>query len=163
MSAGIAGGTTHYVIAYRKANDSAPSKIATISSRSIQNMKIKILLKAFKHLFCFGYSSKLKFDPKQSNTVSASRLRKKYRLRQATSSQKNQAMTIIMNNDGDFDDTVIDCCMASSIETLKHHELKGLSLWKYNKTLQGHGYDKVKEISVKFSHEEADRQVIKPF
>ena len=54
-----AGGTTHYVI-YRKANDSAPSKIATVSSKYTKYEDKNPVEGATNTKFVLGYRSKFK-------------------------------------------------------------------------------------------------------
>ena len=71
-----AGGTTHYVI-YRKANDSAPSKIATISSKYTRYEDKNPVEGVTNTYFVFGYSSKFKVYGDGSNTGVSIKVKKK--------------------------------------------------------------------------------------
>ena len=151
-----AGGTTHYVI-YRKANDSAPSKIATISSKYTKYEDKNPVEGATNTYFVFGYSSKLKIYGNGSNTgVSIKVERKVTPTPEPTSKpEKPGDDNNYGDNDDDFDDTVDPIAMASEVLRLTNIERakEGAQPLKYNKTLQDAAMIRAKEISVKFSHE----------
>ena len=150
-----AGGTTHYVI-YRKANDSTPSKIATISSRYTKYEDKNPVEGATNTYFVFGYSSKLKIYGNGSNTgVSIKVKRKVTPTPEPTSKpEKPGDDNNYGDNDDDFDDPVDPIAMASEVLRLTNIERakEGAQPLKYNKTLQDAAMLRAKEISVKFSH-----------
>ena len=151
-----AGGTTHYVI-YRKANDSTPSKIATISSKYTKYEDKNPVEGATNTYFVFGYSSKLKIYGNGSNTgVSIKVKRKVTPTPEPTSKpEKPGDDNNYGDNDDDFDDPVDPIAMASEVLRLTNIERakEGAQPLKYNKTLQDEAMIRAKEISVKFSHE----------
>ncbi|MEQ2460653.1 CAP domain-containing protein [Blautia wexlerae] len=151
-----AGGTTHYVI-YRKANDSTPSKIATISSKYTKYEDKNPVEGATNTYFVFGYSSKLKIYGNGSNTgVSIKVKRKVTPTPEPTSKpEKPGDDNNYGDNDDDFDDPVDPIAMASEVLRLTNIERakEGAQPLKYNKTLQDAAMIRAKEISVKFSHE----------
>ena len=151
-----AGGTTHYVI-YRKANDSTPSKIATISSKYTKYEDKNPVEGATNTYFVFGYSSKLKIYGNGSNTgVSIKVKRKVTPTPEPTSKpEKPGDDNNYGDNDDDFDDPVDPIAMASEVLRLTNIERakEGVQPLKYNKTLQDAAMIRAKEISVKFSHE----------
>ena len=151
-----AGGTTHYVI-YRKANDSAPSKIATISSKYTKYEDKNPVEGATNTYFVLGYSSKLKVYGDGSNTgVSIKVKRKVTPTPEPTSKpEKPGDDNNYGDNDDDFDDPVDPIAMASEVLRLTNIERakEGAQPLKYNKTLQDAAMIRAKEISVKFSHE----------
>ena len=154
-----AGGTTHYVI-YRKANDSAPSKIATISSKYTKYEDKNPVEGVTNTYFVFGYSSKFKVYGNGSNTgVSIKVKRKVTPTPEPTSKPEKPGDDNNDNNHGDndddFDDPVDPIAMASEVLRLTNIERakEGAQPLKYNKTLQDAAMIRAKEIYVKFSHE----------
>ena len=149
-----AGGTTHYVI-YRKANDSAPSKIATISSKYTKYEDESPVEGATNTYFVFGYSSKFKVYGDGSNIGVSIKVKKK-----VTPTSKPEKPGDDNNdnnygdNDDDFDDSVDPIAMASEVLRLTNIERakEGVQPLKYNKALQDAAMLRAKEISVKFSH-----------
>ena len=149
-----AGGTTHYVI-YRKANDSAPSKIATISSKYTKYEDESPVEGATNTYFVFGYSSKFKVYGDGSNIGVSIKVKKK-----VTPTSKPEKPGDDNNdnnygdNDDDFDDPVDPIAMASEVLRLTNIERakEGVQPLKYNKALQDAAMLRAKEISVKFSH-----------
>ena len=150
-----AGGTTHYVI-YRKANDSAPSKIATISSKYTRYEDKNPVEGVTNTYFVFGYSSKFKVYGDGSNTgVSIKVKRKVTPTPEPTSKpEKPGDDNNYGDNDDDFDDPVDPIAMASEVLRLTNIERakEGAQPLKYNKALQDAAMLRAKEISVKFSH-----------
>ena len=153
-----AGGTTHYVI-YRKANDSAPSKIATISSKYTKYEDKNPVEGVTNTYFVFGYSSKFKVYGDGSNTGVSIKVKKKVTpTPEPTSKPENPGDDNNDNNHGDndddFDDPVDPIAMASEVLRLTNIERakEGVQPLKYNKALQDAAMLRAKEISVKFSH-----------
>ena len=153
-----AGGTTHYVI-YRKANDSAPSKIATISSKYTRYEDKNPVEGVTNTYFVFGYSSKFKVYGDGSNTGVSIKVKKKVTpTPEPTSKPENPGDDNNDNNHGDndddFDDPVDPIAMASEVLRLTNIERakEGAQPLKYNKALQDAAMLRAKEISVKFSH-----------
>ena len=153
-----AGGTTHYVI-YRKANDSAPSKIATISSKYTKYEDKNPVEGVTNTYFVFGYSSKFKVYGDGSNTGVSIKVKKKVTpTPEPTSKPENPGDDNNDNNHGDndddFDDPVDPIAMASEVLRLTNIERakEGAQPLKYNKALQDAAMLRAKEISVKFSH-----------
>ena len=154
-----AGGTTHYVI-YRKANGSAPSKIATISSKYTKYEDKNPVEGVTNTYFVFGYSSKFKVYGDGSNTGVSIKVKKRVTpTPEPTSKPENPGDDNNDNNHGDndddFDDPVDPIAMASEVLRLTNIERakEGIQPLKYNKTLQDAAMIRAKEISVKFSHE----------
>lgn len=154
-----AGGTTHYVI-YRKANDSAPSKIATISSKYTKYEDENPVEGATNTYFVFGYSSKFKVYGDGSNTGVSIKVKKKVTPTPEPTSKPekpgdNNNDNNHGDNDDDFDDPVDPIAMASEVLRLTNIERakEGAQPLKYNKALQDAAMIRAKEISVKFSHE----------
>ena len=154
-----AGGTTHYVI-YRKANDSAPSKIATVSSKYTKYEDKNPVEGATNTYFVFGYSSKFKVYGNGSNTGVSIKVKKKVTpTPEPTSKPEKPGDDNNDNNHGDndddFDDPVDPIAMASEVLRLTNIERakEGAQPLKYNKTLQDAAMIRAKEIYVKFSHE----------
>lgn len=154
-----AGGTTHYVI-YRKANDSVPSKIATISSKYTRYEDKNPVEGVTNTYFVFGYSSKFKVYGDGSNTGVSIKVKKKVTpTPEPTSKPENPGDDNNDNNHGDndddFDDPVDPIAMASEVLRLTNIERakEGIQPLKYNKTIQDAAMIRAKEISVKFSHE----------
>ena len=154
-----AGGTTHYVI-YRKANDSAPSKIATISSKYTKYEDENPVEGATNTYFVFGYSSKFKVYGNGSNTGVSIKVKKKVTpTPEPTSKPEKPGDDNNDNNHGDndddFDDPVDPIAMAAEVLRLTNIERakEGVQPLKYNKALQDAAMIRAKEISVKFSHE----------
>ena len=154
-----AGGTTHYVI-YRKANDSAPSKIATISSKYTRYEDKNPVEGVTNTYFVFGYSSKFKVYGDGSNTGVSIKVKKRVTpTPEPTSKPENPGDDNNDNNHGDndddFDDPVDPIAMASEVLRLTNIERakEGAQPLKYNKTIQDAAMIRAKEISVKFSHE----------
>ena len=153
-----AGGTTHYVI-YRKANDSAPSKIATISSKYTKYEDENPVEGATNTYFVFGYSSKFKVYGDGSNTGVSIKVKKKVTPTPEPTSKPekpgdNNNDNNHGDNDDDFDDPVDPIAMASEVLRLTNIERakEGAQPLKYNKALQDAAMLRAKEISVKFSH-----------
>ena len=153
-----AGGTTHYVI-YRKANDSAPSKIATISSKYTKYEDKNPVEGVTNTYFVFGYSSKFKVYGDGSNTGVSIKVKKKVTpTPEPTSKPENPGDDNNDNNHGDndddFDGPVDPIAMASEVLRLTNIERakEGAQPLKYNKALQDAAMLRAKEISVKFSH-----------
>ena len=153
-----AGGTTHYVI-YRKANDSAPSKIATISSKYTRYEDKNPVEGVTNTYFVFGYSSKFKVYGDGSNTGVSIKVKKKVTpTPEPTSKPEKPGDDNNDNNHGDndddFDDPVDPIAMASEVLRLTNIERakEGAQPLKYNKALQDAAMLRAKEISVKFSH-----------
>lgn len=153
-----AGGTTHYVI-YRKANDSAHSKIATISSKYTKYEDKNPVEGVTNTYFVFGYSSKFKVYGDGSNTGVSIKVKKKVTpTPEPTSKPENPGDDNNDNNHGDndddFDDPVDPIAMASEVLRLTNIERakEGAQPLKYNKALQDAAMLRAKEISVKFSH-----------
>ena len=153
-----AGGTTHYVI-YRKANDSAPSKIATISSKYTKYEDKNPVEGVTNTYFVFGYSSKFKVYGDGSNTGVSIKVKKKVTpTPEPTSKPEKPGDDNNDNNHGDndddFDDPVDPIAMASEVLRLTNIERakEGAQPLKYNKSLQDAAMLRAKEISVKFSH-----------
>ena len=154
-----AGGTTHYVI-YRKANDSAPSKIATISSKYTKYEDENPVEGATNTYFVFGYSSKFKVYGDGSNTGVSIKVKKKVTPTPEPTSKPEKPGddnndNNYGDNDDDFDDPVDPIAMASEVLRLTNIERakEGVQPLKYNKALQDAAMIRAKEISVKFSHE----------
>ena len=154
-----AGGTTHYVI-YRKANDSVPSKIATISSKYTRYEDKNPVEGVTNAYFVFGYSSKFKVYGDGSNTGVSIKVKKRVTpTPEPTSKPENPGDDNNDNNHGDndddFDDPVDPIAMASEVLRLTNIERakEGVQPLKYNKTIQDAAMIRAKEISVKFSHE----------
>ena len=154
-----AGGTTHYVI-YRKANDSAPSKIATISSKYTKYEDKNPVEGITNTYFVFGYSSKFKVYGNGSNTGVSIKVKKKVTPTPEPTSKPekpgdNNNDNNHGDNDDDFDDPVDPIAMASEVLRLTNIERakEGAQPLKYNKALQDAAMLRAKEISVKFSHE----------
>ena len=154
-----AGGTTHYVI-YRKANDSAPSKIATISSKYTKYEDKNPVEGVTNTYFVFGYSSKFKVYGNGSNTGVSIKVKKKVMPTPEPTSKPEKPGddnndNNYGDNDDDFDDPVDPIAMASEVLRLTNIERakEGAQPLKYNKTLQDAAMIRAKEISVKFSHE----------
>ena len=154
-----AGGTTHYVI-YRKANDSVPSKIATISSKYTRYEDKNPVEGVTNTYFVFGYSSKFKVYGDGSNTGVSIKIKKRVTpTPEPTSKPENPGDDNNDNNHGDndddFDDPVDPIAMASEVLRLTNIERakEGVQPLKYNKALQDAAMIRAKEISVKFSHE----------
>ena len=121
-----AGGTTHYVI-YRKANDSAPSKIATISSKYTRYEDKNPVEGVTNTYFVFGYSSKFKVYGDGSNTGVSIKVKKKVTpTPEPTSKPENPGDDNNDNNHGDndddFDDPVDPIAMASEVLRLTNIE-----------------------------------------
>lgn len=150
-----AGGTTHYVI-YRKANDSAPSKIATVSSKYTKYEDKNPVEGTTNTYFVFGYNSKFKVYGNGSNTGVSIKVKKKVTPTPEPTSkpEKPGDDNNYGDNDDDFDDTVDPIAMASEVLRLTNIERakEGAQPLKYNKTLQDAAMLRAKEISVKFSH-----------
>ena len=153
-----AGGTTHYVI-YRKANDSAPSKIATISSKYTRYEDKNPVEGVTNTYFVFGYSSKFKVYGDGSNTGVSIKVKKKVTPTPEPTSKPekpgdNNNDNNHGDNDDDFDDPVDPIAMASEVLRLTNIERakEGAQPLKYNKALQDAAMLRAKEISVKFSH-----------
>lgn len=153
-----AGGTTHYVI-YRKANDSVPSKIATISSKYTRYEDKNPVEGVTNTYFVFGYSSKFKVYGDGSNTGVSIKVKKKVTpTPEPTSKPEKPGDDNNDNNHGDndddFDDPVDPIAMASEVLRLTNIERakEGAQPLKYNKALQDAAMLRAKEISVKFSH-----------
>lgn len=154
-----AGGTTHYVI-YRKANDSAPSKIATISSKYTKYEDKNPVEGVTNTYFVFGYSSKFKVYGNGSNTGVSIKVKKKVMPTPEPTSKPEKPGddnndNNYGDNDDDFDDPVDPIAMASEVLRLTNIERakEGAQPLKYNKTLQDAAMIRAKEIYVKFSHE----------
>ena len=153
-----AGGTTHYVI-YRKANDSTPIKIATVSSRYTKYEDKNPVEGASNTYFVLGYSSKFKVYGNGSNTGVSIKVKKKVTpTPEPTSKPEKPGDDNNDNNHGDndddFDDPVDPIAMASEVLRLTNIERakEGAQPLKYNKALQDAAMLRAKEISVKFSH-----------
>ena len=153
-----AGGTTHYVI-YRKANDSAPSKIATVSSKYTKYEDKNPVEGATNTYFVFGYSSKFKVYGNGSNTGVSIKVKKKVTPTPEPTSKPEKPGddnndNNYGDNDDDFDDPVDPIAMASEVLRLTNIERakEGAQPLKYNKALQDAAMLRAKEISVKFSH-----------
>ena len=153
-----AGGTTHYVI-YRKANDSTPIKIATVSSKYTKYEDKNPVEGATNTYFVFGYSSKFKVYGDGSNTGVSIKVKKKVTPTPEPTSKPekpgdNNNDNNHGDNDDDFDDPVDPIAMASEVLRLTNIERakEGVQPLKYNKTLQDAAMIRAKEISVKFSH-----------
>ena len=148
-----AGGTTHYVI-YRKANDSAPSKIATISSKYTRYEDKNPVEGVTNTYFVFGYSSKFKVYGDGSNTGVTIKVKKKVTPTPEPTSKPGDGNNNYGDNDDDFDDPVDPIAMASEVLRLTNIERakEGAQPLKYNKALQDAAMLRAKEISVKFSH-----------
>lgn len=136
-----AGGTTHYVI-YRKANDSTPIKIATVSSKYTKYEDENPVEGATNTYFVFGYSSKFKVYGNGSNTgVSIKVKRKVTPTPEPTSKPEKPGDDNNDNNHGDndddFDDPVDPIAMASEVLRLTNIERakEGAQPLKYNKAL----------------------------
>ena len=71
-----AGGTTHYVV-YRKANDSIPVKIATVSSKYTKYENKNPVEDTTNTNFVIGYNSKLKVYGDGSNTGVSIKVKRK--------------------------------------------------------------------------------------
>ncbi len=151
-----AGGTTHYVI-YRKANDSTPIKIATVSSKYTKYEDKNPVEGATNTYFVLGYSSKLKVYGNGSNTGVSIKVKKKVTPTPEPTSkpEKPGDDNNYGDNDDDFDDPVDPISMASEVLRLTNIERakEGVQPLKYNKTIQDAAMIRAKEISVKFSHE----------
>ena len=154
-----AGGTTHYVI-YRKANDSAPSKIATISSKYTKYEDKNPVEGVTNTYFVFGYSSKFKVYGNGSNTGVSIKVKKKVMPTPEPTSKPEKPGddnndNNYGDNDDDFDDPVDPIAMASEVLRLTNIERakEGAQPLKYNKTLQDAAMIRAKEIYVRFSHE----------
>ena len=149
-----AGGTTHYVI-YRKANDSAPIKIATVSSKYTKYEDKNPVEGTTNTYFVFGYSSKFKVQGDGSNTGVSIKVKKKVTPTPEPTSKPNDGNNNYGDNDDDFDDPVDPIAMASEVLRLTNIERakEGAQPLKYNKTLQDAAMIRAKEIYVKFSHE----------
>lgn len=154
-----AGGTTHYVI-YRKANDSVPSKIATISSKYTRYEDKNPVEGVTNTYFVFGYSSKFKVYGDGSNTGVSIKVKKKVTPTPEPTSKPekpgdNNNDNNHGDNDDDFDGPVDPIAMASEVLRLTNIERakEGIQPLKYNKTLQDAAMIRAKEISIKFSHE----------
>ena len=154
-----AGGTTHYVI-YRKANDSAPSKIATISSKYTKYEDKNPVEGVTNTYFVFGYSSKFKVYGNGSNTGVSIKVKKKVTPTPEPTSKPEKPGddnndNNYGDNDDDFDDPVDPIAMASEVLRLTNIERakEGAQPLKYNKALQDAAMLRAKEIYVKFSHE----------
>ena len=154
-----AGGTTHYVI-YRKANDSAPSKIATISSKYTRYEDKNPVEGVTNTYFVFGYSSKFKVYGDGSNTGVSIKVKKRVTPTPEPTSKPekpgdNNNDNNHGDNDDDFDGPVDPIAMASEVLRLTNIERakEGAQPLKYNKTIQDAAMIRAKEISVKFSHE----------
>ena len=154
-----AGGTTHYVI-YRKANDSATSKIATVSSKYTKYEDKNPVEGATNTYFVFGYSSKFKVYGNGSNTGVSIKVKKKVTPTPEPTSKPEKPGddnndNNYGDNDDDFDDPVDPIAMASEVLRLTNIERakEGAQPLKYNKTLQDAAMIRAKEIYVKFSHE----------
>lgn len=154
-----AGGTTHYVI-YRKANDSAPSKIATISSKYTKYEDKNPVEGVTNTYFVFGYSSKFKVYGNGSNTGVSIKVKKKVTPTPEPTSKPEKPGddnndNNYGDNDDDFDDPVDPIAMASEVLRLTNIERakEGAQPLKYNKTLQDAAMIRAKEIYIKFSHE----------
>ena len=154
-----AGGTTHYVI-YRQANDSAPSKIATISSKYTKYEDKNPVEGVTNTYFVFGYSSKFKVYGNGSNTGVSIKVKKKVTPTPEPTSKPEKPGddnndNNYGDNDDDFDDPVDPIAMASEVLRLTNIERakEGAQPLKYNKTLQDAAMIRAKEIYVKFSHE----------
>lgn len=154
-----AGGTTHYVI-YRKANDSAPSKIATISSKYTKYEDKNPVEGVTNTYFVFGYSSKFKVYGNGSNTGVSIKVKKKVMPTPEPTSKPEKPGddnndNNYGDNDDDFDDPVDPIAMASEVLRLTNIERakEGAQPLKYNKTLQDAAMIRAKETYVKFSHE----------
>lgn len=154
-----AGGTTHYVI-YRKANDSAPSKIATISSKYTKYEDKNPVEGVTNTYFVFGYSSKFKVYGNGSNTGVSIKVKKKVMPTPEPTSKPEKPGddnndNNYGDNDDDFDDPVDPIAMASEVLRFTNIERakEGAQPLKYNKTLQDAAMIRAKEIYVKFSHE----------
>lgn len=147
-----AGGTTHYVI-YRKANGSAPSKIATISSKYTKYEDKNPVEGVTNTYFVFGYSSKFKVYGDGSNTGVTIKVKKKVTPTPEPTSKPGDGNNNYGDND-DFDDPVDPIAMASEVLRLTNIERakEGAQPLKYNKALQDAAMLRAKEISVKFSH-----------
>ena len=153
-----AGGTTHYVI-YRKANDSAPLKIATISSKYTRYEDKNPVEGVTNTYFVFGYSSKFKVYGDGSNTGVSIKVKKRVTPTPEPTSKPekpgdNNNDNNHGDNDDDFDDPVDPIAMASEVLRLTNIERakEGAQPLKYNKALQDAAMLRAKEISVKFSH-----------
>ena len=148
-----AGGTTHYVI-YRKANGSAPSKIATISSKYTKYEDKNPVEGVTNTYFVFGYSSKFKVYGDGSNTGVTIKVKKKVTPTPEPTSKPGDGNNNYGDNDDDFDDPVDPIAMASEVLRLTNIERakEGAQPLKYNKALQDAAMLRAKEISVKFSH-----------
>lgn len=147
------GGTTHYVI-YRKANGSAPSKIATISSKYTKYEDKNPVEGVTNTYFVFGYSSKFKVYGDGSNTGVTIKVKKKVTPTPEPTSKPGDGNNNYGDNDDDFDDPVDPIAMASEVLRLTNIERakEGAQPLKYNKALQDAAMLRAKEISVKFSH-----------
>ena len=157
-----AGGTTHYVI-YRKANDSAPSKIATISSKYTRYEDKNPVEGVTNTYFVFGYSSKFKVYGDGSNTGVSIKVKKKVTPTPEPTSKPekpgdNNNDNNHGDNDDDFDGPVDPIAMASEVLRLTNIERakEGVQPLKYNKALQDAAMIRAKEISIKFSHRRPD-------
>ena len=148
-----AGGTTHYVI-YRKANGSAPSKIATISSKYTKYEDKNPVEGVTNTYFVFGYSSKFKVYGDGSNTGVTIKVKKKVTPTPEPTSKPGDGNNNYGDNDDDFGDPVDPIAMASEVLRLTNIERakEGAQPLKYNKALQDAAMLRAKEISVKFSH-----------
>ena len=157
-----AGGTTHYVI-YRKANDSAPVKIATVSSKYTKYEDKNPVEGTTNTYFVFGYSSKFKVYGDGSNTGVSIKVKKRVTpTPEPTSKPENPGDDNNDNNHGDndddFDGPVDPIAMASEVLRLTNIERakEGVQPLKYNKALQDAAMIRAKEISIKFSHRRPD-------
>lgn len=141
---------------YRKANDSAPSKIATVSSKYTKYEDKNPVEGTTNTYFVFGYSSKFKVYGNGSNTGVSIKVKKKVTPTPEPTSkpEKPGDDNNYGDNDDDFDDTVDPIAMASEVLRLTNIERakEGAQPLKYNKTLQDAAMLRAKEISVKFSH-----------
>lgn len=141
---------------YRKANDSAPSKIATVSSKYTKYEDKNPVEGTTNTYFVFGYSSKFKVQGDGSNTGVSIKVKKKVTPTPEPTSkpEKPGDDNNYGDNDDDFDDTVDPIAMASEVLRLTNIERakEGAQPLKYNKTLQDAAMLRAKEISVKFSH-----------
>ena len=152
-----AGGTTHYVV-YRKANDSAPIKIATVSSKYTKYEDKNPVEGTTNTYFVFGYSSKFKVQGDGSNTGVSIKVKKKVTPTPEPTSKPGDGNNNYGDNDDDFDEPVDPIAMASEVLRLTNIERakEGVQPLKYNKALQDAAMIRAKEISVKFSHRRPD-------
>ena len=149
-----AGGTTHYVV-YRKANDSAPIKIATVSSKYTKYEDKNPVEGTTNTYFVFGYNSRFKVQGNGSNTGVSIKVKKKVTPTPEPTSKPGDGNNNYGDNDDDFDEPVDPIAMASEVLRLTNIERakEGVQPLKYNKALQDAAMIRAKEISVKFSHE----------